>query len=109
MFIATILSTPFMAIIIAHEDMQIYAYVSIVEVLMKLGVVFLLIHFPWDKLELYGMLTFAVSVITTVIYVGICVRKYNECQFNKFYWDKGLLHGKSWDLRVGHYLVRLQV
>jgi len=92
MFIATIFSTPFMAIIIAHEDMQIYAYVSIVEVLMKLGVVFLLVHLPWDKLELYGMLTFAVSVITTAIYIVICVRKYLECQFHKFYWDNELFH-----------------
>lgn len=92
MFIATIFSTPFMAIIIAHEDMQIYAYVSIVEALMKLGVVFLLVHLPWDKLELYGMLTFAVSVITTVIYMFICIRKYKECQFRQFYWDKGLLY-----------------
>lgn len=92
MFFATIFSTPFMSIIIAHEDMQIYAYVSIVEVFMKLGIVFLLVNLPWDKLELYGMLTFAVSVITTIIYIVICVRKYNECQFRKFYWDKGLLH-----------------
>lgn len=92
MFIATIFSTPFMAIIIAHEDMQIYAYISIVEALMKLGVVFLLVHLPWDKLELYGMLTFAVSVITTIIYMSTCIRKYKECQFRKFYWDKGLLH-----------------
>ena len=92
MFIATIISTPFMAIIIAHEDMQIYAYVSIFEVLMKLGGVFLLVYLPWDKLELYGMITFVVSVITTAIYVVICIRKYSECQFHKFYWDKGLLH-----------------
>lgn len=92
MFISTIISTPFMAIIIAHEDMQIYAYVSIIEAIMKLGVVFLLVYLPWDKLELYGMLTFAVSVITTAIYVVICLRKYRECQFRKFYWDKELFH-----------------
>jgi len=92
MFIATIFSTPFMAIIIAHEDMQIYAYVSIIEVLMKLGVVFLLVHLPWDKLELYGLLTFVVSVIITFIYIFICIKKYTECQFRKFYWDKGLFH-----------------
>lgn len=92
MFVSTIFTTPFMAIIIAHEDMQIYAYVSIAEVLMKLGVVFLLVHLPWDKLELYGMLTFGVSVIITIIYIFICVRKYGECQFRKYYWDKGLLH-----------------
>jgi O-antigen/teichoic acid export membrane protein len=90
-FIATIFTTPFMAIIIAHEDMQIYAYVSIVEALLKLVIVFLLTYLPWDKLELYGMMVFAVSIITTVIYVAICIRKYKECQFHKFYWDKALL------------------
>lgn len=90
-FIITIFRSPFMAIIIAHENMQIYAYMSIVEVLMKLGIVFLLVHLTWDKLELYGMLTFAVSVIISVAYIVICFRKYNECQFRHFYWDKGLL------------------
>lgn len=90
-FIGTIITTPFMAIIIAHEDMQIYAYVSIVEAIMKLGVVFLLIYLPWDKLELYGILLFAVSVVNAVIYIVICVRKYSECQFQQFYWDKRLL------------------
>jgi O-antigen/teichoic acid export membrane protein len=91
-FIATILTTPFMAIIIAHEDMQIYAYVSIAEAILKLGIVFLLMYSSWDKLELYGMLLFAVAVVNTVIYISVCVRKYMECQFRRFYWDKKLLH-----------------
>ena len=90
-FIAVIFTTPFMAIIIAHEDMQIYAYISIIEAIMKLGVVFLLTYLPWDKLELYGMLIFAVSVIVFVIYFIICTRKYKEVQFRRFYWDKNLL------------------
>jgi O-antigen/teichoic acid export membrane protein len=90
-FIATIFTTPFMAIIIAHEDMRIYAYVSIAEVIMKLGIVFLLLFLPWDKLELYGVLVFVVSVINAGIYIGICTAKYQECQFRKFYWDKEAL------------------
>jgi len=91
-FIATILTTPFKAIIIAHEDMQIYAYVSIVEAVLKLGIVFLLIYLPWDKLELYGFLLFFVGLINSLIYIGICIKKYSECQFRKFYWDKLLLN-----------------
>ncbi len=89
-FISTICTSPFMAIIIAHEDMQIYAYVSIIEAILKLVVVFLLTWLPLDKLELYGILFFVVSMINAVLYVGICVRKYSECQFRKFYWDKDL-------------------
>ena len=91
-FIATIFTTPFMAIIIAHEDMHIYAYVSVIEAVLKLVVVFLLIYLPWKKLELYGVLVFAVSVINAIIYIGISIRKYAECQFRRFYWDKGLLN-----------------
>ena len=90
--IFTLFRSPFMAIIIAHEDMHIYAYVSIVEVFIKLGIVFLLLYLPWNKLELYGILIFAVSVITCSIYIIICSKKYNECQFKQLYWDKGLLH-----------------
>jgi O-antigen/teichoic acid export membrane protein len=90
-FIATIFTAPFMAIIIAHEDMHIYAYVSIIEAVLKLGIVFLLTYLPWDKLELYGILIFAIMVIIDIIYIIICTRKYKECQFQKFYWDKSLL------------------
>jgi len=89
-FIGTMLATPFMAIIIAHEDMHIYAYVSIVEVLLKLGVVFMLMYVSFDKLELYGILLFFVSIVNLLIYLGICAKKYRECQFQKYYWDKVL-------------------
>jgi O-antigen/teichoic acid export membrane protein len=89
-FVFTIFTAPFMAIIIAHEDMQIYAYVSIVEAALKLGMVFLLIYLPGDKLEIYGMLMLFVAVINAVVYIGICIRKYKECQFRRFYWDKEL-------------------
>jgi O-antigen/teichoic acid export membrane protein len=91
-FIATIIRTPFMAIIIAHEDMHLYAYISILEVILKLAVVFLLVYLPWDKLEVYGALIFFVSVITSIAYFLISVYRYKECQFKTFYWDKGLLH-----------------
>lgn len=88
--IATIFTTPFMAIIIAHEDMHIYAYMSIVEAAMKLGLVFLLVFISLDKLELYGGLVFGVCAITAILYIGICTVKYSECQFRKLYWDKNL-------------------
>lgn len=90
-FTATIFTAPFMAIIIAHEDMQIYAYVSIIEAILKLSIVFLLIYLPWDKLKIYGVLMFGVMVLIDAIYITICTRRYKECQFRKFYWDKKLL------------------
>ena len=70
-FIATILRSPFMALIIAYEDMQIYAYMSIIEAILKLGIVYLLVYISFDKLELYGILIFAVSLFTSLIYAVI--------------------------------------
>lgn len=90
-FVATIVSTPFIAIIIAHEDMQIYAYISIVEALLKLGSVCVLSYVSFDKLELYGVLVLAVAVINSIMYIVVCNRRYAECQFKKLYWDKALL------------------
>ena len=87
--ICTILAAPFMASIIAHEDMNIYAYVSIIEVVLKLGIVFLLPLFAIDKLIFYGLLMAGVVFINTAIYRTICVKKYVECKFS-FFWEKSL-------------------
>jgi len=87
--ICTILTAPFMASIIAHEDMNIYAYVSIIEVVLKLGIVFLLPLFAIDKLIFYGLLMAGVVFINTAIYRTICIKKYSECKF-AFFWEKDL-------------------
>ena len=101
-FIATLLTAPFSAIIIAHEDMRLYAYIAIIEVLLKLSVVFLLEYITADKLELYGVLLLLVALINLLIYVIICAKKYKECQFKIYYWDKKLfgeiLNFTSWTL-----------
>ena len=87
--ICTILTAPFMASIIAHEDMNIYAYVSIIEVVLKLCIVFLLPLFAIDKLIFYGLLMAGVVFVNTAIYRTICVKKYVECKFS-FFWEKSL-------------------
>ena len=90
-FIATIFTSPFLAIIIAHEDMKLYAYVSIFESIMKLVIVYLLSYLAFDKLKLYSFLVMSVSIMIASIYVIICTRRYSECQFKKLYWNKKLL------------------
>jgi O-antigen/teichoic acid export membrane protein len=87
-FLFTLLTTPYMATIIAHEEMNIYAYVSILEVVLKLGIVFLLRFIPMDKLQLYGILMGIVTIINTTVYRSVC-RKFKECKFY-FYWNKNL-------------------
>ena len=88
-FLFTIVTTPYMASIIAHENMNVYAYVSIIEAALKLGIVFLLKHLPYDKLIVYGMLLALVSLINTSIYRFYCRAHYAECKFC-FVRDKAL-------------------
>ena len=58
--VCSLLTNPFQALIISHEDMNLYASVSIIEVLLKLGIVYLLTVLPFDKLSLYSVLHFFV-------------------------------------------------
>ena len=85
-FVVTMITTPYMASIIAHENMDIYAYVSIVEAALKLAVVFVLKILPYDKLIVYGILLFAVGFINTAIYRSYCKKHYEECRFRPV-WD----------------------
>ena len=62
-FMVTILSVPYNAIIIANERMKVYAYVSIIEVILKLIILYILVWFGFDKLKLYAILVFFVSAI----------------------------------------------
>lgn len=91
-FFINIISTPLVSMVIAHEDMHIYAYVSIFEVLMKLGAVILLQFLLGDKLEIYATLLFIVYALITIVYSIISFVKYNECQFKKIYWDNKLCY-----------------
>lgn len=88
-FMVTLLTTPYMASIIAHENMNVYAYVSIAEAALKLGIVFMLRVLPYDKLIVYGALLLIVACINTGLYRGYCKRRYAECHF-RLLWDRAL-------------------
>lgn len=72
-----------MSIIIAQEDMNIYAYISILEAALKLGIAFSLMFISYDKLQLYGILLFVVGVIIFLIYYIICKKRYSYVRLNK--------------------------
>jgi O-antigen/teichoic acid export membrane protein len=88
-FLVTILTIPYNAAIIAHEEMKVYAFVSIIEVLLRLIIVYILIFLKYDKLKLYSILIFATTCLVNYIYKAICKSKFTECRF-QFYWDKRL-------------------
>lgn len=90
-FMVTIVSVPYNALIIAHEQMSIFALVSIVDVILKLLIVFMLGWFGMDKLILYGLLSLAVVFIIFIIYRSYCKNKFVESRF-RLYWDKKLFN-----------------
>jgi len=87
--IVSIIQVPYNATIIAHERMNVYAYVSIIEVLLKLLLVYLLLISNYDKLIVYSILIFVVNALIFMIYRIYSKRQYSECTF-KLYHDKQL-------------------
>ena len=97
----SITQVPYNATIIAHERMNVYAYVEILNSLMKLGIVFLLVAGNFDKLILYAILTLCVSIIIAMIYRLYCLKSFSESHY-KFSWNKEIIHPmlsfSGWDL-----------
>ena len=80
-------NVPYNALIIAHERMSAFAYISIIEAFLKLVIVFLLIISPWDKLIVYGFLMLLVSCGITFSYIIYNLRHFEEAKFHP-YWNK---------------------
>ena len=69
-FITGLISVPYNACIIAHEHMKVFAYIGILEVVMKLGFVVALYFSPFDKLIVYSILLFLIALILRIISVS---------------------------------------
>lgn len=96
-----LMSVPYNATIIAHERMSAFAYISILEVSLKLGMVFLLLAFSIDKLILYTFLMLGVQLSIRIIYSIYCSKNFKETKF-KLVLDKNLIKEMtsftSWNL-----------
>ena len=66
--VVMIVSVPYNAVIIAHEKMSAFAYISMLEAVLKLAVVYLLVVFSYDKLILYAVLIVAVQLLMRFCY-----------------------------------------
>jgi len=80
-FMVNIIQVPYNALIIAREQMSVYAYVSILEVALKLLVAFMPTWIAYDKLKLYAVLLFGVSVIVAAIYRLYTRRHFEETKY----------------------------
>ena len=78
-YVVGILSVPYNSVIIAHEHMNVFAYISILEAMFKLLVAFCLLFIDMDKLILFSCLTLCVSIIIRLCYGLYCKRHFAEC------------------------------
>lgn len=110
MFI-TVTQVPYNATIIAHEKMNIYAYIELLNVFLKLLVVYLLVIGNSDKLILYAFLQLSVSFAIALVYRLYCIKHFEECHL-RWIWDKAyikpMLSFSGWDL-FGNMSVTLQI
>lgn len=106
-----VVSTPYNGLVIAHERMDAFAYISILEAFLKLGMVFLLMFVTVDKLILYAVLYLCVFIIIRIIYTVYCGKRFEETHFS---WQidrpllKELTSYVSWDL-IGNFASTLAV
>lgn len=72
---------PYSAAIIAHERMSIYAYLEILNIVLKLLIVYLLLIVDTDRLILYAALLLATNILMAAVYRLYCLRHFPECRF----------------------------
>lgn len=88
--ILSICSVPLTAIILSKERMDIFAYVSIFDVLLRLIIAFTISYFSFDRLILYSLLLTLVSIVNISIYLWVLKEKFKDIHYLK-YWDKSKL------------------
>lgn len=91
-FMFALFSVPYNASIVAHERMSAFAYIGILDVVLRLLIVLFIAYVPLqaDKLIVYSLLLVAVGILMRQIYWWYCRRNFEECRlrwhFNKQCW-----------------------
>lgn len=89
-FALNLLSVPYNAVIIAHEKMSAFAYISIIDCTLKLIVAFIIAYNPFDRLVYYGLLIMIVGLINRMMYAIYSKRHFEEATY-KMIFDKELM------------------
>lgn len=76
--VINVMSVPYNSAIVAHEKMSAFAMISVVEVVLKLLIVYLLVIGNYDKLKLFAILTACLSLLIRFIYTQYSHRHFEE-------------------------------
>lgn len=88
-FMLGLFSVPYNASIIAHERMKAFAYIGVLDVVLKLMIVLAIAHLPlaFDRLIIYACSLSIISLSIQLIYLFYCRHNFEECRF-QFCLDK---------------------
>lgn len=89
-FVINLMSIPQMASITAHEKMSAYAYIGMLDGLLRLGVAFMILKSPIDRLVYYAMLMAAVVALVRLAYGIYCRINFPECRY-RLVFDRSLV------------------
>lgn len=87
--IITIISSPYTGLLIAHEKMSAFAFISIFDAIAKLLVALYLFISPFDKLITYAIILVFIHLIVRIIYTIYCRKNFNESNYHLL-WDKDI-------------------
>lgn len=76
-----LMNIPFSAAIIAHEKMDVFALISILDALLKLGLAFSLTYLPFNTLTTYSVGIVGISAVNFAFYNIYCINKFSECRY----------------------------
>lgn len=96
-----IIQVPYNSTIIAHEKMNVFAYVGILDTILKLVACFVVYFVFFDKFITYGFLIFFFALLIQSIYYFYCKHHFKECKFSfQREWSlmKPILVFSSWDV-----------
>lgn len=100
-FVFVILQAPYNAAIMAHERLDYFAFLGILDAILKLGIVFIIPYLAVDQLIIYGLLTTSISILNFTLSYLYCKRKFNEIHLKRIF-DKhmfrSMLGFSGWNL-----------
>lgn len=100
-FLFTIMQAPFTAAVMAHERMDFFAIISLLDAFLKLGFVLLLPFLKGDQLIIYGLLLVLTCLINFVLYYVYCKKNFKEIVLHRFFdrsLFKSMLGFSGWNL-----------
>ena len=82
----SLVSSVYESVLIARENMKVYAYMGIYDAIMKLLIVFIVSIITFNKLKTYAVLIALISITSRLIPAIYTLVHYEETKL-KFYWD----------------------